>query len=248
MSPSCRHRNPPPATDRLGIVAEPYLHAFSGSGLERRVRNSLQAPSLDARHRNAQGVERELFIQAQARIVPASVPMYPRGSRAWATGLSEYGSPGPSFHTIGTLGPVTNVAGHIVHGNMNIYNSASVPSSGLSVPPPSQPSPPDIWFGREEIVSTLAGIITGNENPRLAILGSGGIGKTSAALHVIHHEAVVARYRNRIFFVACDAATSADLLASRILQVMGVSVGAGENLLTALHLALKCAPPTLPPF
>ncbi|KZP09203.1 TPR-like protein [Athelia psychrophila] len=88
-------------------------------------------------------------------------------------------------------------------------------------------------------------MITGNQNPRLAILGAGGMGKTSTALHVIHHEAVVARYRGRIFFVACDAATSADLLASRIMQVIGVSVGAGENLLTALHLALKGAPPTL---
>ncbi|KZP06453.1 hypothetical protein FIBSPDRAFT_1053523 [Athelia psychrophila] len=146
-----------------------------------------------------------------------------------------------SFHTIGALGPVTNVAGHIV----NIYNGASILSSSLSVPPPSQPSPPDIWFGRDEIVSTLAGIITVNENPRLAILGAGGMGKTSTALHVTHHEAVVARYKDRIFFLACDAATSADLLASLILQVIGVSVGAEKNLLTALHLALKCAPPTL---
>ncbi|KZP07401.1 TPR-like protein [Athelia psychrophila] len=71
------------------------------------------------------------------------------------------------------------------------------------------------------------------------------MGKTSTALHVIHHEAVVARYKARIFFVACDAATSADLLASHILQVIGVSVDAKENLLTALHLALKSASPTL---
>ncbi|KZP16426.1 hypothetical protein FIBSPDRAFT_957992 [Athelia psychrophila] len=150
-----------------------------------------------------------------------------------------------SFHTIGALGPVTNVAGHIFHGNVNMYNGASVPPSSLSVSPPSQPSPPDIWFGRDEIVSTLAGIITVNENPRLAILGAGGMGKTSTALHVIHHQAVVARYKDRIFFVACDAATSANLLALHILQVVGVSMGAGENPVTALHLALKHAPPTL---
>ncbi|KZP19991.1 hypothetical protein FIBSPDRAFT_932583 [Athelia psychrophila] len=154
-----------------------------------------------------------------------------------------------SFNTIGTLGTVTNVAGHIFNGNINMYNGASddlpVPSRILRVPPPSQPLAPDLWFGRDQIVLTLAQIITGNENPRLAILGAGGMGKTSTALHVIHHEAVVARYKDRIFFVACDAATSADLLASLILQVIGVSVGTGENLVTALHLALKYAPPTL---
>ncbi|KZP16418.1 TPR-like protein [Athelia psychrophila] len=126
-----------------------------------------------------------------------------------------------------------------------MYNGASAPPSSLSVQPPSQPSPPDIWFGRDEIVSTLAEIIAVNENPRLAILGAGGMGKTSTALHVTHHEAVVARYKDRIFFVACDAATSANLLALHILQVLGVSIGAGENPVTALHLALKHAPPTL---
>ncbi|KZP07411.1 hypothetical protein FIBSPDRAFT_1052987, partial [Athelia psychrophila] len=137
-----------------------------------------------------------------------------------------------SFNTIGTLGPVTNVAGHIFHGNVNMYNGASALGSRF-------------MFGRDEIVSTLAEIITGNENPRLAILGAGGMGKTSTALHVTHHEAVIARYRDRIFFVACNAATSTELLASRILQVIGVSVGTKENRLTALHLALKGAPPTL---
>ncbi|KZP09204.1 hypothetical protein FIBSPDRAFT_993783 [Athelia psychrophila] len=40
------------------------------------------------------GAKRKLLIQAQARIVSASVPIRPRGSRAWATGLSECNSPG----------------------------------------------------------------------------------------------------------------------------------------------------------
>ncbi|KZP27479.1 hypothetical protein FIBSPDRAFT_948413 [Athelia psychrophila] len=41
------------------------------------------------------------------------------------------------------------------------------------------------------------------------------------------------------------AATSADLLASRILQTIGVTAAARENLITAMHLALKAVPPTL---
>ncbi|KZP29183.1 hypothetical protein FIBSPDRAFT_927226 [Athelia psychrophila] len=62
---------------------------------------------------------------------------------------------------------------------------------------------------------------------------------------VMNHEAVIARYRDRAFFVTCDAATSADFLVSRILRVIGVSVGSGESLVTAMHIALICAPPTL---
>ncbi|KZP29433.1 TPR-like protein [Athelia psychrophila] len=152
-----------------------------------------------------------------------------------------------SFNNIGTSGKVTNIAGHVIHGDLNVYNtdSTATPSSILINSPPSQPLAPDIWFGRDGIISSLAEIITGNENPRIAILGAGGMGKTATALHLIRHEAVVARYRDRAFFVACDAANSADLLASRILQIIGVSADAGENLVTAMHLALKGAPPTL---
>ncbi|KZP05297.1 hypothetical protein FIBSPDRAFT_940539 [Athelia psychrophila] len=124
-------------------------------------------------------------------------------------------------------------------------DSVTAPIDNLSAPPPSQPLAPDIWFGRGDIVSTLAGVITANENPRIAILGSGGMGKTATALHLIQNEAIVARYGDRVFFIACDAATSTNLLASRILQTMGVVAAAGENLVTAMYLTLKAAPPTL---
>ncbi|KZP07304.1 TPR-like protein [Athelia psychrophila] len=187
----------------------------------------------------------------------------------------------PSVNTTGASGRarVTNVAGHIFHGNvtMHMYNGASafmsllfdltclaaltlvftgaIPSilppqhlatsDFLIEPPPSQPLAPDIWFGRDGTVSTLAGIIAGNENPRIAIMGAGGIGKTATTLHFIRHEAVVTRYGDRIFFVACDAATSTQLLVSSILKIIGVSAGPGENLVTVMHRALKGAPPTL---
>ncbi|KZP08482.1 TPR-like protein [Athelia psychrophila] len=147
-----------------------------------------------------------------------------------------------SFSTIDPSGTVMNVAGDF---HMYSTDSVTAPSSSLSAPPPPQPLAPDIWFGRGDIVSTLAEVITGHENPRIAILGSGGMGKTATALHLIRNEAVVARYGDRIFFIACDAATNADLLASRILQTLGVAAAAGENLVTAMHLALKAAPPTL---
>ncbi|KZP08478.1 TPR-like protein [Athelia psychrophila] len=160
------------------------------------------------------------------------------GDRATSTAIQAAST--TSITTIGNSGTVMNVA-----GDFNIYNVDSATADIMTPGPPSQPSAPDIWFGRGDIISTLAGVITGNANPRIAILGSGGMGKTATALHLIRDEAVVARYGDRIFFVACDAATSADLLASRILQTIDVAAAAGENLVTAMHLALKAAPPTL---
>jgi predicted ATPase len=101
--------------------------------------------------------------------------------------------------------------------------------------PPSQPVPPEIFFGRDDLVSDYASLIVRNEQTRLAILGSGGIGKTSTALHVLHHQDIVNRYRDRRYFVGCDAITSAEALAALILQIIRVPSRAGENVVTVLH-------------
>jgi len=71
------------------------------------------------------------------------------------------------------------------------------------------------------------------------------MGKTSTALHVLHHSDVVTRYRDHRYFVGCDAVTSADALAALILQIMRVPSTAGENIVTVLHRALVSAPLTL---
>ncbi|KZP07302.1 TPR-like protein [Athelia psychrophila] len=154
------------------------------------------------------------------------------------------------FTTISPSGPVTNVAGHIFHGNVNMYTSAS---GGHSVTPwhssagsfPSQPAPPEDFFGRDDLVLTLANLFIGNEQRRIAILGAGGLGKTSIALHLMHHEIVVQRFQGREFFVGCDGVTSADGLASRILQILEASASASGNIINALHAALAGALPTL---
>ena len=100
--------------------------------------------------------------------------------------------------------------------------------------PPSQPVAPEIFFGRDDIVFDCASLIARNEQTKVAILGTGGIGKTSTALHILHHQDVVDRYDNRRYFVGCDAATSAESLATLILQIIQVPSVAGENILTVL--------------
>jgi hypothetical protein len=55
------------------------------------------------------------------------------------------------------------------------------------------------------------------------------MGKTSAALHILHYPDVVTRYRDRRYFVGCDAVTSAEALAALILQIMRVPLSAGGN-------------------
>src|SRR6266436_9065535 len=88
--------------------------------------------------------------------------------------------------------------------------------------PPSQPIPPDIFFGRDDLVSDYASLLVRNTQTRLAILGSGGMGKTSTALHVLHHPDVVVRYGDRRYFVGCDTVSSAETLAMLILRIIRV--------------------------
>ncbi|KIM86429.1 hypothetical protein PILCRDRAFT_4924, partial [Piloderma croceum F 1598] len=120
-----------------------------------------------------------------------------------------------------------------------------IPNNPPDVFPPSQPVAPEIFFGRDDIVSDFASVILRNQQTKIAILGTGGIGKTSTALHILHHQDVIDRYDNRRYFVGCDAATSAESLATLILRIIQSPSVAGENILTVLHRALLAAPLTL---
>src|SRR5882762_9049934 len=123
--------------------------------------------------------------------------------------------------------------------SLTCHNSISNPI------PPLQPVPPEIFFGRDDLVSDYASLLVRNAQTRLAILGSGGMGKTSTALLVLHHPDVAARYGDRRYFVGCDAVSSAEGLASLVLQTIRVPSVAGENIVTALHRVLVSAPRTL---
>lgn len=75
------------------------------------------------------------------------------------------------------------------------------------------PSEPQIFHGRESELSDILKAFA-SETPRIAILGAGGMGKTSLARAVLHHSQITARYGQHRFFVACDSAsTKVELMA-----------------------------------
>ena len=80
---------------------------------------------------------------------------------------------------------------------------------------------------------------------RIALVGPGGIGKTSAGLHIFHHPNIVHRFEHHRYFVACDAITTSDALATTILQVVGAQIVNGENPNTTLYRVLMTLPPSL---
>ncbi|KAJ7713726.1 hypothetical protein B0H16DRAFT_534113 [Mycena metata] len=101
-----------------------------------------------------------------------------------------------------------------------MYSGSYASSNSISM----LPAEPKIFYGRE---SELADILKDFEQstPRIAILGAGGMGKTSLAQAVLHHEEIVIRYQGNRLFVACDTAASKVELAGLIGAHLGMKPG-----------------------
>ncbi|KAJ7774006.1 hypothetical protein B0H16DRAFT_1763598, partial [Mycena metata] len=104
------------------------------------------------------------------------------------------------------------------------------------------PAVAKIFHGRE---SELADILNHfkESTPRIAILGAGGMGKTSLAQTVLHHEEIVIKYEENRLFVVCDTAASKAELAGLIGAHLGMK--AGQDLTQAVIHRLSEGPQTL---
>ncbi|KAJ7150801.1 P-loop containing nucleoside triphosphate hydrolase protein [Mycena filopes] len=84
------------------------------------------------------------------------------------------------------------------------------------------PSSPHIFYGRDAELVELRRLLVSPEPYRVAILGPGGIGKSSLALAALHHPDVVSHFSSQRYFISLESSTSASDMLSAIAAFLGI--------------------------
>ncbi|TDL23914.1 hypothetical protein BD410DRAFT_767765 [Rickenella mellea] len=113
--------------------------------------------------------------------------------------------------------------------------------SELHIQPPASP---ENFYGRDDYTNQVIHTLLTNVPARLAILGPGGVGKTSVAAAVFHNPRIKDYFQNHRTFISCEALLTADSLTESLCRGFDLSIQDGKPLKTLLNY-LQSAPQIL---
>ena len=99
------------------------------------------------------------------------------------------------------------------------------------------PPKPIVFHGRDAFVGDAVQLLVSKGTARLAVLGSGGMGKTSVALAILHDTLIANHFRSQRFFVSCEAHIDPDAVIVALARLFGLEPS--KDLLTTVvaHIA-----------
>ncbi|KAF8149636.1 P-loop containing nucleoside triphosphate hydrolase protein, partial [Mycena galopus ATCC 62051] len=114
---------------------------------------------------------------------------------------------------------------------LGVFNESKNSSNSFSM----LPAKPKIFHGREQELEDVLNLLS-EKSPRIAILGGGGMGKTTLARAALHHPDIASKFEQR-FFVSAEAATTSIELAALIGLQLGLDPGQDLTRAVVRHLA-----------